>query len=290
MGNSGGGYKSAGRMKLCPPPFIHLMTIEVLMAPAEFAALDQRELRNTTCVVFDVLRATSSMVTALAHGAAGIAPVSTIAEALAMRRRRPRALLAGERNGLRIGAELTGGAPFDFGNSPREFVQPGISRRVIIMTTTNGTRALRACAGANRVLIASFLNLASTARAVLNEQPVHLLLVCSGTHDQVAQEDVLAAGAFYDLLWRVSDTAMASDSALMARMLYLKEKRNLRTALRRTRNGRRLDSQPELRADVAFCAERDTVSLVAALGRDGVVRTIRHRRASGSRKPFSPRT
>src|SRR6478735_9120305 len=94
--------------------------IDVLFAPAEFAALGGRDLSGTVCVVFDVLRATSSMVTALANGASAIVPVSEISEALAARRDRPDLLLAGERGGVRIPANLTGGIPFNLGNSPLE--------------------------------------------------------------------------------------------------------------------------------------------------------------------------
>jgi 2-phosphosulfolactate phosphatase len=77
-------------------------TLEVLFTPADFAALAGRDLGQTCCVVFDVLRATSSMVTALAHGAEAVQPVADIPEALALRAAHPEVLLAGERNGLRI--------------------------------------------------------------------------------------------------------------------------------------------------------------------------------------------
>ena len=96
-------------------------TLEVLFTPAEFEALKSRDLSNTVCVVFDVLRATTSMLAALRHGAAQILPVKEISEALALRGRLPPgALLAGERDGLRIRAGQSGGVDFDLGNSPRE--------------------------------------------------------------------------------------------------------------------------------------------------------------------------
>ena len=96
--------------------------MDVLFTPADFAALARRDLSRTTCVVFDVLRATTSMVTALSAGAEAIVPVSDIPEALAWRNRLPEVLLAGERDGRRILADRTGGVDFDLGNSPREFV------------------------------------------------------------------------------------------------------------------------------------------------------------------------
>src|SRR5439155_947068 len=97
-------------------------SIEVLFSPVEFSALSQRNLGRTACVVLDILRATTSMITALANGAEAIIPVGEIAEALAIKQQRPEVLLAGERNGLRIRGDLTGGNDFDFGNSPREFL------------------------------------------------------------------------------------------------------------------------------------------------------------------------
>src|SRR5512136_2922474 len=95
--------------------------LEVLFAPAEYAVLNERDLRQTVCVVFDVLRATSTMVTALGNGATAIIPVADIPEALAVRVQYPDVLLAGERDGVRIQANLTGSIAFDLGNSPREF-------------------------------------------------------------------------------------------------------------------------------------------------------------------------
>src|SRR5438093_8065255 len=98
-------------------------SLEVLFTPADFAALEGRDLHETVCVVFDVLRATSSIVTALANGAEGILPVAEITAALRLRAEDPELLLAGEREGLRIGDELTGSMAFDFGNSPREITK-----------------------------------------------------------------------------------------------------------------------------------------------------------------------
>src|SRR5262245_15426629 len=140
-----------------------MKTLEVLFTPADFAGLKQRDLADTVCVVFDVFRATSSMIAALANGATAIVPVSEIPDALEFRRRDPQTLLAGERDGVRILAAQTGGIDFDLGNSPREFVREKVAGKTIAMTTTNGTRALQSCARAKQVLIGSFLNLRATA-------------------------------------------------------------------------------------------------------------------------------
>ena len=248
-------------------------SLEALFTPADFAGLKTRNLSQTLCVVFDVLRATSSMVTALASGAAAIVPVEEIAEALALRKQQPEILLAGERDGVRIQASLTGTIAFDLGNSPGEFTREAVAGRTIAMSTTNGTRALRACAHARSVLISSFLNLQATADAIRKVAPARLLLVCSGTYDQAAYEDILCAGAVCDLLWPQYAEGDVADSALLARKLFQLEQADLLGALSQSRNGRRLLAQPALHDDVAFCAQRDRFALVATLGKNGKVTT-----------------
>lgn len=166
-------YNSSLRKKGMPQ-------LEVILTPAELPALKQRDLRTATCVVFDVLRATSTFVTALHHGAKAIVPVSEIPEALARRQKQPDFLLAGERDGVRIRAAQSGGIDFDLGNSPREYTPDKVRGKTIVSTTTNGTRALRAGAGAKTVLAASFLNLAATAEYLRQLSPAHVVLVCAG--------------------------------------------------------------------------------------------------------------
>ena len=136
-----------------------MRSLEVLFSPIEFAALEREDLSAATCVVFDVLRATSTMAVALNQGARAIVPVASIPEALAIRAQRPDVLLAGEREGVRSLGELTGGIAFDLGNSPREFRRGMVAGKTIVMTTTNGTRALRAAAHAQTVLVASFVKM-----------------------------------------------------------------------------------------------------------------------------------
>jgi len=248
------------------------VSLGVTFAPAEFEAFARRDLGGTVCVVFDVLRATSSIVTALAHGAAGILPVAELSEAMAVRQVRPDVLLAGERNGIRIPASLSGGVDFDLGNSPREFTPERVRGRTLVMTTTNGTRALRACAGAQRVLAGALVNLGALVRLIEQHRPPQLLLVGGGTLEQAAFEDALAAGALADAVWPLYAEGQVSDGALMARHLYRTFAADLLAAFRLSRNGRRLLARPELRDDVSFCATRDLFEVVPVLHDDGVLR------------------
>ena len=249
--------------------------IEVLFTPAEFLAAKKRDLAHTHCVVIDVLRATSSMATALAHGAAAILPVEEISDAMRLKDKDPDSLLAGERDGLRISAKLTGGPDFDFGNSPREFLSEKVRGRTIIMTTTNGTRALRSCAHAAEVVIASFVNFRTTARFLKQSLApgADLLLVCGGTFEEAAYEDALCAGAFVDFLAR-SDSSVLADSALLAQRLYRSESDDITAALSRSHNGQRLLSRPELAEDVAFCATLDRFHVVGQSDAHGLIRCV----------------
>jgi 2-phosphosulfolactate phosphatase len=238
------------------------MKIEVVLTPAELPALAGRNLRNTTCVVFDVLRATSAFVTALRNGAKAVVPVSEIAEALALRQKQPDVLLGGERGGVTIRAAQTGGIDFDLGNSPREYTPEKVRGKTIISTTTNGTRALRACAGAKTVLAASFLNLAATAKFIKKLPPAQVLLVCAGTHEDTALEDVLAAGMLCETLADDSTAWKLSDAAEIAQCVYAQAKSDLAAAVCRSENARRLLGISELRDDVPFCLQYDRYPLV----------------------------
>jgi 2-phosphosulfolactate phosphatase len=254
------------------------MKIKTILTPAELPALAQRDLRATACVVFDVLRATSTLVTALHHGAKAIIPVSEIAEALAFRKvegRRQKAemiLLGGERNGVRISA---GDIDFDLGNSPREYTPEKVRGKTIVSTTTNGTRALRACAGAQTILAASFLNLSATAEFLRQKHFENILLVCAGTGENPADEDIIAAGALADALLPGKDThSKRTDSAVAARAAYFEAVRmGLERKISLSENAQRLLSLPELRDDVAFCLQRDIFPLVAKMESDGAIRT-----------------
>lgn len=246
--------------------------LEVLLSPTEFASLHDRDLSATVCVVFDVLRATSTMLHALANGAEAIEPVADIPAALDRRATRPEVLLAGERDGVRIRGELSGGVEFDFGNSPREFTRERVVGRPIVMTTTNGTRALHACQGASAVLAASFGNLAATAHWLERQDPSRLLLVCAGTLDHAAMEDALAAGALADAIWSFASQGWVDDAARLVRELYRARQNDLLRAVSEGRNGHRLLRSPDFADDVPACLALNRFPFVVRMQPDGRLR------------------
>lgn len=242
------------------------MKIDAILTPAELAALKQRDLGDTVCIVFDILRATSTFVTALENGAKCVIPVSSIDEALAIKKQRPEVLLAGERDGLKIRPELTGGVAFDLGNSPREFMPEKIHGHTIVSTTTNGTHALRVCAGAKMVLVSSFLNLAATVQFLKQTKFENILTVCAGTGEGSALEDVLAAGNLCAQM-----AGKFTDAAQIARGVYESARFDMGAAVCSSANAQRLLAIPELRGDVSFCLREDEIGLVAVLGADGAI-------------------
>lgn len=255
-----------------PPAAGARLQLDVLFTPADFEALGSRDLSQTTCVVFDVLRATTSMVTALSEGAACVVPVSDIPDAMALRRLDPAVLLAGERGGLRIPASLTGTVDFDLGNSPREFLKERVEGRRIVMTTTNGTRALRACVGA-RLVVAGCLRNRGAVAAFVRGEGGDVLVVCSGTYDGMAFEDVLGAGALVDRIVELDPGYDVLDGAEIARLLFRQFQGDLAGAMAaHSRNGRRLARTPGLEADIAVCARLDDLGGVPRMDQQGQVR------------------
>ncbi len=235
------------------------MQVEAILTPAEIAVLPTRDLKAVTCVVFDVLRATSTMLTAFANGARRIHPVSTVGEARELKARLPDALLGGERHGVRPDG-------FDLGNSPREYTPSAVAGRDIITTTTNGTVALRACAGARTVLAGAWLNLDALADHLLarSDATDRLLLVCAGSDDRFALEDGLAAGALAARLSRPGDDAA---QALVA--LYRERGQDPLAVMRGSANGRRLN-EIGLGEDIEYCVADTDLPWIAIM-RNGIM-------------------
>jgi 2-phosphosulfolactate phosphatase len=226
-------------------------------------------LRGGVAVVIDVLRATTVMIQALHSGCVAIAPCLEIDEAKHVAASLPngRALLAGERLGLPIKG-------FDLGNSPGSFTPETCAGKTIVITTTNGTRAIHAALDADRILVAAFVNMTATLRSLRNEpRPVHL--VCSGTNGLVSLEDSLLAGAIATQLLG-THRLTGNDEAILASDAWKGAgDRPLIEAIRRGWGGRRV-TEIGLEDDLAFAADVDRVSLVAEVMREPL-RVVRGR-------------
>ena len=241
--------------------------ISVHLLPGLFEPAD---LRGGVAVVIDLLRATSTIIHALAAGATSVVPCGEVDEArrLAAQAQPQTVLLGGERGGLRIPG-------FDLGNSPGEYTRDVAAGNTLIFTTTNGTRALIRAKEARRVLIGALANLGAVVELLAEETgPVHL--VCAGTDGRVTLEDVLCAGAIAHWLnLAAAEADPGDDSTQLALSLFAScghdydracEDRVL-AILRQSRGGRNL-IDCGLAADIAVCAEQDKFDIVPELSRD----------------------
>jgi 2-phosphosulfolactate phosphatase len=226
--------------------------IQVALCPSEIRRISATDLSGVTAVVFDVLRATSSIITGLASGVEAIIPVQTVEEARERKLKDPDLLLAGERGGLPPKG-------FDLGNSPEEFAK--VKGRRVVMTTTNGTTAIESVQRASKVLIGALLNMDALANYLFTHRSRSLLLVCAGTGEEFSLEDAVAAGA---LVARLSDDQGLSDSAIITRSLYEQVGDDLDEWLRHTKNGKQLRKIGK-DADIAWCARLSVFDLICQL-------------------------
>ena len=223
-----------------------------LVAPAE--------MEGGVAVVIDVLRATTTMVCALAAGCTAVRPCGEVEEAraLADSMRAGRVLLGGERDGK----PLPG---FDLGNSPAEYTAARCRGAVLVLTTSNGTRALLHAAGAARTLIAAFVNYSAVCEQLRREaRPLHIL--CAGDGGAAALEDALLAGALVDFLADLGP-ARLNDGARLAWDAFEQHGKVLEGALAVSAGGRRLRDlgyEDDLRA----AARVDQFALAAELRGD----------------------
>jgi 2-phosphosulfolactate phosphatase len=179
-------------------------------------------------------------------------------EAWALRKEFPAALVGGEREGVKVEG-------FAFGNSPREYTRKTVEGREIIHTTTNGTVALRAVAGAKCVLIGALLNLDALAAYLRAAMPEHLLLICAGSWTEFSLEDALAAGG---LMARLPETE-ATDPGTLVSLVHQRFGMEPYSCLRSSKNGRRLVNIG-LGEDVAYCSRSSSSALVPEM-RNGVI-------------------
>lgn len=217
-------------------------------------------LQGGLAVVIDVLRATTTIIHALSAGCTCVRPCGEIDEAkeLADGMRAGRVILAGERGGEKI-------AGFDRGNSPREFTTANSQGMTLVMTTTNGTRALLRAAEAERVLIAAFANFSAICEQVRpDKRPLHI--ICAGTDGEPSIEDTVLAGAFIDFLVDHYELKL-NDAARMAWDCFENNGQLLRSTLEMGRGGQTL-KKLGFDDDITVAAEIDSLMLVPELRRD----------------------
>lgn len=233
------------------------MHIDVIASINEARAID---LSQRTVIVIDVLRATSTIVTALAHGASGVIPVETIGQAKQCAGTHD--LLGGERYCKNIPG-------FDLGNSPLEYTGASMKGKRIILTTTNGTRAIQKSLKAEYIFAGSLLNAKACAMTALKLRN-DIALLCAGTQDNFAFEDGICAGMILHEMLHLplpSELNLVyNDLGKMVLSAYRHHQDNMHMALMDCASGRRL-MKIGYAQDIEHCAQLNAISLVPRFDR-----------------------
>lgn len=228
-----------------------MKTIDVALLPN---AINNQFVPQSAAIVIDVLRASSSIVTALANGAKQVIPViePEVAKNMAQKFPEGESLLCGEREGNKIPG-------FNLGNSPLEFTEPLVKNKTLIMSTTNGTKACFAAQNTRVVYIGCFLNLSAVSDAA-KQSDKHIMIITSGKEGRFSLEDSVGAGAIVEKL-NMNNEYILTDAARVAQILYTIYRSNIREMLSTCEHGIYLASLGYTQ-DLDYCAQVDTHHII----------------------------
>jgi len=223
--------------------------IEVALSPKLY---DVYRNDDAIVVMVDIFRASSAICAAFHHGVEQVIPVSSIEEAKVY-----------QQKGYLVGAERKGMVVegFEFGNSPRSYMTEELKGKTIVLTTTNGTKAINIAKDAYMVVVGAFVNI-STLCKWLVEQNRDVLLLCAGWQDRFNLEDTLFSGAVADELANYPDVfSEMGDAALAARYLYQSAKNDPDKFLWNSSHRRRL-AHLNLKEDIRYCLQLDETKVL----------------------------
>lgn len=229
-------------------------------------AFQEEDLRGKSAVIIDILRASSSITTAIAQGAKKVIPVEDMSDAVKIAHTMDANdyLLCGEKNGVKIEG-------YHLGNSPLEYTKEVIENKTLIFNTTNGTKAIKKAALANKVYIGSFLNQQAILHALVQHDD-EVILICSGWRGRLALEDTLFAGSILYHLFEGVLPKKTKDEVKVAFGLYEKFKHNLEETITSSDHSYRLRKlAPE--NDVSFCCQVDKFDVLPGM-RDGLITNL----------------
>ena len=225
--------------------------VEVCYTPGEYEYFKGE---YDIVVVIDVLRAKSAICAAFENGIRSIIPVATIEEAQDYKDR-----------GYLVGAERKGQIVdgFDFGNSPYSYMNEDFIGKDVVLSTTNGTKALSIASDAETVVVGSLLNLDALCEWLEN-QDKNILCLCSGWQDKFNLEDTICAGAISDYLLSTGNFTSDEDSSIAAKYLYLSAKDNFFGYLKSSSHRRRLKNL-NLNEDIKYCLTPNQTDVIPIL-------------------------
>ena len=231
------------------------MRLDVFFTPLEVIP---QGTTNRLVVIIDVLRASTSVATALGNGARTVIPLQGADEVIFRSKEfaRSQILLAGEQKMLPI----TG---FDMGNSPQAFTRDAVEGKTILFTTTNGTRALLGVQGARDIVIASYVNFTAvlTMMKVAAGSNTDIAIICAGEEGSFTLEDSACAGRFVRAIPKRSESVTLNDAASASVLIEKKYGDNIEKVFKESEHGQALEAAG-FGDDLAAAAEVDSYSVV----------------------------
>ena len=228
--------------------------IDLYLNRSEFENVQLGE--DQVAVVIDVLRASTTIITALDNGCEAVVPIAEVNEAFEMSEKlsNRNVLLGGERNGISIPG-------FDLSNSPLEYTSGRVSEKTIIFTSTNGSQLFDFSRQAALTIVCGFVNVSSVCDYLLRVNK-NIVILCAGRNKQFGLEDAVCGGMLIkEILYKIGESSLLNDGAVAAQILYEKFADNILEMLYRSSHGKRLleIGQEE---DLKICASINSINIV----------------------------
>ena len=236
------------------------MKIDVIISADD---IKDKVIQDKTVVVIDILRATSVIVTALCNGCSKVIPVLTVEEAFDISKEdRKSYILGGERRALKIDG-------FDFSNSPLEYTKELVEGKTVILTTSNGTRAIKGCSTASAIYIGAMLNAKSIAKKII-EEGRDVVFVNAGTLGQFSMDDFICGGYMINCILQETEAEL-TDIAKTANYVYENNK-DIYSFIKDARHYGVLKSL-ELDEDLSYCIKKDIIEIIPEY-KEGIIKPL----------------
>lgn len=215
------------------------MNIEVFLTPT---TVQDEDVKQTVAVVVDVLRSSSTIISALNARARAVIPVADTEEGgkIASNLDPSTYVLGGERNGTKIEG-------YQLGSSPHEYTEEGVADKTVIFNTSNGARALEKAKAAEHVVISSLLN-ARRVADFIRDQAKDVVFICAGHRNRISLDDILCVGLILDHVWEEQMPARLTDATYVAYTTYQRSRNRLKAAIHNCTHAAELNDE-----DVSFC-------------------------------------
>lgn len=240
---------------------VDIMNMDIITSAGD---IKREKILGKTVVVIDMLRATSVITTAAANSCREVIPVLTIEDALELAKKyNGNCILGGERKAVKIEG-------FNCSNSPLEYTKELVENKSIILTTTNGTRAIKGCEGAKDIFIGCMLNALKLSEEIMKKGN-DIVLVNAGTYDQFSMDDFICSGYIIDCILNITGRACdieLSDICKTAHYVYEMNK-DIKGFIKNASHYKRIESLGLL-ADLEYCVQKSIIDVVPVY-KDGVI-------------------